>query len=113
MHWKELTGKPYLSATDLEEGRVYEVEIEDAFIEEAFNPGSNKKGNVGVIKLKGRTLKMIIKKTNGETIMSMYGTETDNWIGHKIKLFRTMTALKGKMVPCIRIKGDTDVKSKD
>jgi len=113
MHYKELCGKPYLSAEDLEEGRDYEVEIEDVFIEKAFNPGPKKEVEVGVLKFKGRTLKMIVKTTNARTIMSMFGTETDNWIGHRIRLFRTTTALKGKMVPCIRIKGDTNVKNKN
>ncbi len=52
MHYKELCGKPYLAAEDLEEGRDYEVEIESVTKEKSFNPGSKKEVDVGVIKFK-------------------------------------------------------------
>lgn len=104
MHYKELCGKPYLSAEDLPENKEIPVIIEGAFKEEAFNPGNKQKTMVGVLKFKDKELKMVMNVTNSKTIMQSYGPETKNWIGKEVILYRTITRLGGKQVPCLRIK---------
>ncbi|NRA91842.1 MAG: hypothetical protein HRU26_04005 [Psychroserpens sp.] len=104
MHYKELCGKPYLSAEDLPENKDVPVVIESAHKEDAFNPRTKKPAPVGVLKFKNKDLKMIMNVTNSKTIMQAYGPETKNWIGKEVILYRTETRLAGKMVPCLRIK---------
>ena len=104
MHYKELTGKPYLSADDLPAGKDIKLTIEDAFLEEAFNPRTKKPVTVGVLKFVNKTLKMVLNQTNGKAIATMYGTETNNWKGKEVILYRTTTKLGRDVVPCLRIK---------
>jgi hypothetical protein len=43
--------------------------------------------------------------TNWDSVADITGKDdTDNWPGHKIELFPTTTEMKGKTVPCIRIR---------
>lgn len=104
MHYKELCGKPYLSAEDLPENKDVPVIIEAAIKEDAFNPRTKKPTEVGVLKFKGKDLKMIMNVTNSRAIMQAYGPETKNWINKEVILYRTVTRLAGKEVPCLRIK---------
>ncbi len=104
MHYKELTGKPYLSAEDLPENKDVLVIIEAAEREEAFNPRTKKPEPIGVLKFKGKFLKMVINTTNAKTISTGYGNETTAWIGKEIIIYRTMTRLGRDQVPCIRVK---------
>jgi len=104
MHYKELCGKPYLSAEDLPEDKDVPVIIEQVTREAAFNPRTKKPTDVGVIKFQGKDLKMIMNVTNSKAIMKAYGVETKNWIGKQVTLFRTTTRLGKEMVPCLRIK---------
>lgn len=106
MHYKELTGKPYLAAEDLKEGQEAKLVIEDAFLEDAFNPRTKKPVEVGVIKFVGKTLKMVLNTTNGKAIAQAYGTETNGWKGKEVILYRTTTKLGREVVPCLRIKVD-------
>jgi len=104
MHYKELCGKPYLGAEDLPEDKDIPLIIEAVFKEMAFNPGSKKEVEVGVLKFKDKSLKMILNITNSKAIAAVYGTETNKWIGQTIKLYRTTTRLGNKTVACLRIK---------
>ena len=104
MHYKELCGKPYLSAEDLPEGKDIPLVIENAFKEVAFNPGSKQKVEVGVLKFVNRELKMILNITNSRTIATAYGPDTESWKGKQIILFRTTTRLGRETVPCLRVK---------
>ena len=104
MHYKELCGKPYLSAEDLPENQDIKVIIEEVKKEQAFNPKTKKPTDVGVIKFKGKDLRMIMNVTNSKVIKNAYGVETKNWIGKEVILFRTTTRLGKEMVPCLRLK---------
>lgn len=46
---------------------------------------------------------LVLNKTNGMAIASMYGDESDGWIGKEIILFPTKVDYAGKMVDAIRI----------
>ncbi|MCM8526967.1 MAG: hypothetical protein NE327_10660 [Lentisphaeraceae bacterium] len=104
MHYKELCGKPYLSAEDIPENRDIPLIIEAVQRENAFNPKSNSEKEIGVIKFQNKELKMVMNVTNSAIIAKAYGTETKDWIGKKVILYRTMTKLMGEMVPCLRLK---------
>ena len=104
MHYKELCGKPYLSADDLAENTETIVEIEDVTREEAYNPKTMKKDKIGVIKFKDRSLKMVMNVTNSRAIANMFGSNTEKWKGRKVILFRSKTRFGKDEVACLRIK---------
>jgi len=54
---------------------------------------------------KGMTLNVI----NRNTIIDMYGPETNNWHGESITVYPTTTEWQGKMVPCVRIRTERPV----
>lgn len=47
---------------------------------------------------------LVLCKTNGKTIASLYGSDTDKWIGRKITLFPTQVSAFGQTVDAIRIR---------
>ena len=56
---------------------------------------------------KGMTLNVI----NRNTIIDLYGPETDNWHGESITLYPTKTEWQGKMVDCVRIRTEVPAKN--
>lgn len=69
-----------------------------------------------VISFVGKDKEMVLNKTNANTIAGLYGMDTKDWIGKKIRLTVTEVAFRGKMGPAIRvssIKPDDDSKSED
>jgi len=47
---------------------------------------------------------LVLNKTNGKIIGSLYGEEVDDWIGQKIVLFPTEVDFRGEIVDAIRIR---------
>jgi len=81
MHYRQLCGKPYLAAANLQEGKEYPCEIEEADREMAYNPKKRRDEEVGFLKFKDKELKLILNITNGDIIASMYGDQTSGWGG--------------------------------
>jgi len=54
---------------------------------------------------------MALNVINRNTIIDLYGPETDNWHGESITLYPTQTEWKSKMVDCIRIRTETPAKT--
>lgn len=52
----------------------------------------------------GKDKGMILNVTNRNTLVKLYGDDTDDWEGKKITLYATEVAFDGKMVESIRIK---------
>ena len=52
----------------------------------------------------GKNKGMALNVINRNTIVSMYGPETDNWHGESITIYPTTTEWQGKMVPCVRVR---------
>ena len=50
---------------------------------------------------------MVLNVTNNNTIMDMYGHDSDAWLGKPITIFATHVDFGGKMVPAIRVKPTT------
>ena len=46
---------------------------------------------------------LILNRTNANALQELFGDETDNWLGKKIKLIRSTTDFRGKRVPCLRM----------
>jgi len=103
MHYKELTGKPYLGALDIPEDKKIKLTIKDCYREAAFNPSKRKEIEIGVMEFEGKTLKMIVNATKSKLCAKAFGNDSKQWIGKEINLSRGETSLMGKMVPCIII----------
>jgi len=64
---------------------------------------------------RGEEKGLVLNKTNAKMLIDNYGSdETNDWLGRKVKLFRTMTSSPSGMVPCIRVRpfdGDATVEA--
>ncbi|MDR3634386.1 MAG: hypothetical protein P4L84_11325 [Isosphaeraceae bacterium] len=47
---------------------------------------------------------LLLNATNRNTLVTLYGDETDEWEGKRITLYPSEVAFGGKLVPCIRVK---------
>ena len=75
------------------------VTIESVSIE-AFKDGTSKPA----VHFKGKEKKLILNKTNWNAIVDITGEEdSDNWAGHKIRLFVAKVDFQGSRVPAIRV----------
>lgn len=87
----------YLSASDLQ-GKEPVVTITGAEMK-SMNDGQAKLCIFVNNKQKG----IILNKTNARAIGTLYGEETDRWIGKRIKLVTVWTDFQGKPVQAIRV----------
>lgn len=89
----------YLKAADLNGKRVT-VTFEEITVEEMKGDGQKKL----VAAFAGKDKKLIINRTNADTITDILGTdETEDWIGKSVVLFPSKTSFQGKRVDCIRV----------
>ncbi len=56
------------------------------------------------IKVRGRDKKLALNKTNGKAIATMYGSDTDQWVGKPIALYVTNVEFEGEMREAIRVR---------
>lgn len=56
-----------------------------------------------VVYFEGKEKALVTNKTNWNTLIGLFGNETDEWIGKRIKILSTEVAFKGKMGMAIRI----------
>lgn len=99
------SGGLYLKSEDVQ--KPVTVTILEVGLEEF-----TKKGKDGVEELQKKIVltfqdvdkKMVLNKTNAVAIGDILGsTNTDTWIGQKIKLWKSKTQFQGKMVDCIAV----------
>ena len=88
----------YLKASDLA-GRTVPVLVEKVQIEDIG--GEDKP----VLYFSGKDRGLVLNKTNAGVIAALYGPETDEWAGAKLKLYPTKVNYQGQMVDAIRIRG--------
>ena len=50
---------------------------------------------------------LVLNKTNSMNISTIYGPETDQWIGQSIQLFTTWVDFNGRSVEAVRVKPQT------
>lgn len=87
----------YLSAENLQ-GQPINVTISHVEIKE-FDDGKK-----GCVFFHGFEKGVLLNVTNKNTIVEMFGPETDNWTGQIICMFPSTTDFRGKIVPCIRFR---------
>ena len=91
----------YLSAGDVTEAGV-RVRIQTIKMEQVDRDPS--KPHKPVIYFLGESRGFVLNVTNNNTIMDMYGADSDGWIGKDITLFQTFADMAGKTVPAIRVR---------
>lgn len=89
----------YLKASDLQ-GRQPTVTIDRVIIEEV---GRDKESRP-VIYFTGKDKGMVLNRTNANSVASIYGKDTDGWIGRPVTLFVIMTEFNRNMVEALRLK---------
>lgn len=92
----------YLCAEDLK-GQPMHVTITGTNADELRVEGGAMKKSY-LLSIAEHAKKLVLNKTNAKTIAVMYGGEARKWRGQRITLYPTTCKLKGKTVPCIRIK---------
>ena len=46
---------------------------------------------------------LILNKTNTNSLIALFGANTDQWIGQQVRVMRVSVQFRGKMVPGLRI----------
>ena len=87
----------YLKAAELQ-GRTARLKVRAVVMEKI---GSDIKP---VLYFQGKEKGMVMNKTNGMTIASIYGPETDNWVGADVEVFSAFVDFQGKQVEGLRIR---------
>lgn len=98
MNINEAFPSKYLKASDLQ-GGTPTVTIDRVEMEMM---GDDRKM---VVYFHGKQKGLVTNKTNANNIATLYGDDTDDWIGQKIMLVEAMVDFQGKSVPAIRIRG--------
>ena len=93
MHIGQMLESKYLSASDL---RGQRVKVTMSNVEMAtMNDGKTK----AILYFQGKKKGMTLNKTNIRAIASIYGDDTDHWMGQPIELFEAMVDFQGQTVP--------------
>lgn len=98
-------GSYWLKAEDLAEDEIV-LTIDHVGIEE-FKEDKGVKKKVSLRfreKFGGKDKGMVLNVTNRNTMVKLYGDDTDDWEGKRITLYASEVAFDGKMTPCIRVK---------
>ena len=102
MRVTDLCPSPHLEALDLgdEIGASKVVTISRVEIKEV----GSEKVRKGVVFVEEFTRGLVLNKTNSRTIAGLLGSQTDEWVGERITIYRSETSFQNKIVPCIRVK---------
>ena len=95
------SGGKFLRADDLKGSKI-ELQISEVG-SHTFNQGATDEKTQIVLSFKGKDKKLGLNVTNARTVAQLFGDDTDDWVGKKIKIFPTTTDFAGDKVPCIRI----------
>ena len=93
----------FLKASDLG-GKAIVVTIASAVLETLKSTEGKEQSKI-VLGFVGGKKVLPLNVTNFDAVVDASGEgDSDRWIGHKIELFPSRTAMGGKMVDCIRIR---------
>lgn len=101
-HYKTFTDQSYIGAYALN-GQDLTVTIKAARKEEITGEGGRKQVCF-VLALEAPHKPIILNATNQKSLVRLYGTETDNWIGKQFTLYTSTTQLAGETRECVRIR---------
>jgi hypothetical protein len=99
MNIKQAFPSKFLKAADLDGDRV--LTIRSVAIEDVGTDRTEEKPVVSFQEIERR---LVLNRTNADTIADLYGADTDDWAGRQIILTPSETDFAGKRVPCIRIR---------
>lgn len=102
--WADYRGgdAKYLKADDLPEKAAVELAIEKVEVETLKNDDGEK--DALVVYFSGKERGLVVNATNSRVLEDVFGTDVDAAIGQKVVLYRDMTNLRGKQVPCLRLR---------
>ena len=100
--YRSLYDSDFLHHYDLAKDEVT-VEIESVTGETLTGQGG-RKSKCPLVKFKGATKTLVLNKTNGKAIATLYGNDTAAWPGNKVVLYKATTSLGGETVDCVRVK---------
>lgn len=104
MHWKALHDSDYLYAHDLQ-GKEATLTITRVTGGELTGQGGKKTKKPLVYFKEPKSGKpLAFNKTNCKTVASLYGNDTDEWIGKRITIFPTKTQFGNEEHDCIRVR---------
>lgn len=90
----------YLKASDLEDKTpivtISRVVVESMGLED-------EREDKVVIYFEGKEKGLVCNKTNCNTISGLFGEETEEWLGKKVKLVTAEVPFKGKMTLAVRV----------
>lgn len=97
MNIEESFPSKYLKASDLQ-GRAVVVKMATVRVEKV---GDDQRP---ILYFVGKDKGCVLNKTNKNAVVSLYGTETDEWTGKPIELFVALVDYQGKQTEAIRIR---------
>ena len=101
-HVLSLFDSDYLHHYDLPE-KEYVVEIDKVEACELTGQGG-RKTKKPLVFFKGHKKALGLNKTNAKTIIRLYGTQVEDWVGKRVTLYETTTEMAGETVECIRVR---------
>ena len=92
----------YLKADDLA-GKTYTATIAGVErVEIAEENGAVRPK--AAVQLQGWPAKLLLNKTNFETIAGAYGRQSAGWLGKPLEVYPDTTLFGGRSVPCVRVR---------
>jgi hypothetical protein len=105
--YRKLFVSPYVAACDLESDRS--VTIKEVKQEEVKNESGT--DVCPIVYFAELPKPLVMNKTNAKRIATMYGPDTDHWIGKQVTLYASETTYRGEVVPCVRVRPNPPVVS--
>lgn len=99
---KLLHPNDYLAAVEFQ-GRDVTLTIAGVKREDLKMAGG-KQDTKPVLTFKETSKKLILNKTNASSIVEMYGSVAEDWIGKRVTFYPTRTACGRDMTDCIRVR---------
>lgn len=103
-HFRSMFHSDYVGSWELPKGKDIVVTITRVEAGELNRPGSRDKKLAPILHFDGKKKGMVLNKTNALTIETIYGPETDDWIGKRIAIYCTTTQFGRQTVDCIRVR---------
>ena len=103
MHYEKLFPSKYLKATDLD-GRDVVVRIRSV-LSEPVQSQEGESEDKPVVHFHGTDKRLVLNKTNADTIAGLYGPEVDRWANRPVTLFvQHGVQAFGKSVDALRVR---------
>lgn len=110
--YRTLFDEKWIKAWDLG-GRQITVVIERVKAGVLEDPKRKKTDRKPIVFFRGAKKPLALNKTNAKTIASLYGNDTEKWVGKPITIYPTRTTFGSEEVDCIRVKPSVAGKAED